>query len=188
VKKNRSKQPAVFIDRDGTLIEEVDYLASVEQTSLFPFTRGALTELKRAGFLVIIATNQSGIGRGIFEEAAMHAVHDHLATELKGLIDGFYYCPHLPCDGCDCRKPLTGMVKAALLEFDIELGRSWMVGDKWSDVHLGKNAGMRSALVLTGYGPTDLERSRVTADIIAVNLGKAVEEILRRDQSRPQDG
>jgi D-glycero-D-manno-heptose 1,7-bisphosphate phosphatase len=192
VKKNPNKQPAVFVDRDGTLIEEVDYLSTVEMTRLFPFTRRALIKLKESGFLIIVATNQSGIGRGIFEESAMHDVHAHLSSQLEGLLDAFYFCPHLPCDGCDCRKPLTGMVEAAMTEFDIDIAGSWMIGDKKSDVEMGKNAGMGSALVLTGYGRSEAGDGRSeagdghSADIVAQNLGEAVDEILRRDRNRPQ--
>ena len=97
------KQPAVFLDRDGTLIEEVNYLSRVEDLRLFPFTANAVKLLKDAGFLIIVVTNQSGIGRGIYTEADMHAVHEAIQAELSGAIDAFYFCPHLPDAGCKCR-------------------------------------------------------------------------------------
>ena len=108
-----TKQPAVFLDRDGTLIEEVNFLSRVEDLRVFPFTADAVRLLKENGFLVIVVTNQSGIGRGVYDEAAMRSIHDQIQVELSGAIDGFYFCPHLPCDGCDCRKPELGMINAA---------------------------------------------------------------------------
>ena len=110
------KQPAVFVDRDGTLIEEVNFLSRVEDLRLFPFTADAVKLLKDNGFLVIVVTNQSGIGRGIYDEAAMHSIHEQIQIELSGAIDGFYFCPHLPCDGCKCRKPGLGMINSALAD------------------------------------------------------------------------
>jgi D-glycero-D-manno-heptose 1,7-bisphosphate phosphatase len=177
-KKNPNKQPAVFIDRDGTLIEEVNYLSTVEQTRLFPFTKNAVDLLKRRGYLVIVVTNQSGIGRNIFDESAMHAVHEQIQSQLNGAVDAFYFCPHLPCDGCNCRKPSLGMIESALSDFDIDLEGSWMVGDKKSDVETGRNAGIRSALVLTGYGTVHSREMNGLAELIVVDLGEAVNEIL----------
>ena len=129
-----AKRPAVFLDRDGTLVEEVNYLSRVEDLALFPFTRDALTSLKEAGYLLIVLTNQSGIGRGIYTEDDMHLIHEHIQERTDGLIDAFYYCPHLPNANCECRKPRLGMIDAATEAFDIDLARSWMVGDKSLDV------------------------------------------------------
>jgi D-glycero-D-manno-heptose 1,7-bisphosphate phosphatase len=177
-KKNPNKQPAVFIDRDGTLIEEVNYLSTVGETRLFPFTKAAVEMLKTRGYLVIVVTNQSGIGRNIFDEKAMHSVHERIQSELNGAVDAFYFCPHLPCDGCVCRKPALGMIESAFTDFDIDLEGSWMVGDKKSDVETGRNAGIRSALVLTGYGMTHRLETNGVADLIAADLKEAVTEIL----------
>src|SRR5262245_46899753 len=124
--ETNTKRPAAFIDRDGTLIEEVNFLSRVEDLRLFPYTHESVRRLKDAGYFVIIVTNQSGIGRDIFDEASMHAIHDEIQVQLDGMIDAFYFCPHLPCDGCACRKPGTGMIDAALKDFDIDLTRSWM--------------------------------------------------------------
>ena len=106
-------KPAVFVDRDGTLIEEVNFLSRVEDLRVFSFTRPAIKLLKDSGFLVIVLTNQSGIARDKYSEADMHAIHDQIQNELSGMIDAFYFCPHLPCDGGVCRKPNTGMIEAA---------------------------------------------------------------------------
>jgi D-glycero-D-manno-heptose 1,7-bisphosphate phosphatase len=178
MKKNSKKQPAVFLDRDGTLIEEVNYLARAEDVRIFPCTAEAVRLLRDKGFLIIVLTNQSGIGRGIYTEAAMHAVHKKIQTELSGAIDGFYFCPHLPCDGCDCRKPGLGMINSALRDFEIDLERSWMVGDKKIDVETGKNAGIRSALVLTGYGQLHKAALEFMPTTISDDFGIAADEII----------
>ncbi len=178
MKKNMKKQPAVFLDRDGTLIEEVNYLSRVEDLRLFPFTANAVQLLKDSGFLVIVVTNQSGIGRGIYTEAAMHGIHEKIQSELSGAIDAFYFCPHLPCDGCNCRKPNTGMIDAAMADFDIDLENSWMIGDKKIDVELGRTAGTRSILVLTGYGTQHQESLHCMPDMISENLMDAARAII----------
>jgi len=174
-----TKQPAVFLDRDGTLIEEVNFLSRVEDLRVFPFTADAVRLLKENGFLVIVVTNQSGIGRGVYDEAAMRSIHDQIQVELSGAIDGFYFCPHLPCDGCDCRKPELGMVRAALADFEIDMDRSWIIGDKKIDVETGKKAKIRTAFVLTGYGQQHKVLLRNMPDIISENLGDAAEAIVK---------
>src|SRR5687768_11721102 len=142
---SNGSRPAAFIDRDGTLIEEVNFLSKVEDLSVFPYTPEALSLLKAHDFLIVVVTNQSGIGRSIYSEADMHAVHDAIQTRLDGMIDAFYFCPHLPDAGCKCRKPGLGMLQNAGQEFPIDLARSWMIGDKRIDVETGMNAGIRSA-------------------------------------------
>ena len=178
MKKNTQKQPAVFLDRDGTLIEEVNYLSRLEDLRLFPFTAAAVKLLKENGFLIIVVTNQSGIGRGVFDESSMHAVHEKIQSELAGMIDAFYFCPHLPCDGCSCRKPNTGMIESAMADFDIDLQNSWMVGDKKIDVETGKLAGAQTALVLTGYGQQHQNILEFTPNLIADNLAVAAVDIV----------
>ena len=173
------KQPAVFLDRDGTLIEEVNYLSHVEDLRLFPFSASAVKLLKDNGFLVIVVTNQSGIGRGIFDEASMHSIHEQIQVELSGAIDAFYFCPHLPCDGCNCRKPNLGMVESAVADFDIDLERSWMVGDKKVDVETGFAAGLQSALVLTGYGRQHKGLLERFPEILVEDLGDAAAHIIK---------
>ena len=111
------KQKTVFIDRDGTLIEEVNFLSRIEDLRFFSYSAEAVRRLKESGFLVIVVTNQSGIGRGIFTESAMHAIHERIQNDLTVKLDAFYFCPHLPTDGCRCRKPNTGMLEAAQAGF-----------------------------------------------------------------------
>lgn len=172
------KKPAIFLDRDGTLIEEVNYLSRVEDLRLFPYSSRAVKAFRSAEFLVLVVTNQSGIGRGIYNTAAMHRIHDAIQAGLSGAIDAFYFCPHLPCDGCTCRKPQLGMIEQARSEWEIDMSRSWFVGDKKIDVETGKNAGLRSAMVLTGYGSQHQGLLQEAPDIIADDLGKAAEQIL----------
>lgn len=174
------KQPAVFVDRDGTLIEEVNYLSRVEDLRLFPFTANAVRLLKDSGFLVIVVTNQSGIGRGIYTEVEMHAIHEAIQSELSGAIDAFYFCPHLPDAGCICRKPRTGMIESAVADFDIDLSNSWMVGDKKSDVETGLLADIQNALVLTGYGAQHHLLLEHKPDILAPDLVRAAASIVNR--------
>ena len=168
-----TKQPAVFLDRDGTLIEEVNFLSRVEDLRLFPYTADAIRLLKENGFLVIVVTNQSGIGRGVFDEAAMHSIHEQIQVELSGAIDGFYFCPHLPCDGCECRKPGLGMINSALEDFEIDMDRSWMIWDKNIDVETGGKANIRTAFVLTGYGQQHKVSLQYIPDVMADDLGAA---------------
>lgn len=173
------KQKAVFLDRDGTLIEEVDFLSRVEDLRLFPFTREALSRLRDAGYLLFVVTNQSGIGRGYFSESAVHSIHEKIQTEMAGAIEGFHFCPHLPAAGCRCRKPDTGMIEAAAREISIDIAESWMIGDKKIDIETGFNAGLRTALVKTGYGARHFSELTRMPDVAAENLGEAVDLILR---------
>lgn len=184
MKKNLSKQPAVFVDRDGTLIEEVNFLSRVEDLRLFPFTVEAVNLLKNKGFLVIAVTNQSGISRGIYTLAAMHAIHEQIQTELNGAIDAFYFCPHLPCDGCNCRKPNLGMIEAACADFEIDLERSWIIGDKKIDIETGHNGNMATAFVLTGYGQQHKLLLEYMPTIIADDLEDAAKKIIESATSK----
>jgi D-glycero-D-manno-heptose 1,7-bisphosphate phosphatase len=172
------KQPAIFLDRDGTLVEEVNYLHRPEEMRLFPFAHRALRRFKDAGFLLVVVTNQSGIGRGIYTETDMHAVHDALQKELDGMINGFYFCPHLPDHGCACRKPGLGMINDAKRDLSLEIEGSWMIGDKVSDVEIGKTGGIRSGLVLTGYGRQHKDLLEFEPDAIADDLGRMADLIL----------
>ncbi|MGI9054676.1 MAG: D-glycero-alpha-D-manno-heptose-1,7-bisphosphate 7-phosphatase [Pyrinomonadaceae bacterium] len=176
---SQTKKPAVFIDRDGTLIEEVNFLSRLEDLRFFSYTNEAVKLLKENGFLIIVVTNQSGIGREIFDEAAMHRIHEQIQTDLPEKLDGFYFCPHLPTDGCYCRKPNPGMIEAACSDFSIDLQQSWMIGDKALDAELGFNAGIKTSMVLTGYGKKDLAKLSRKPDIVAENLLEAVLRILQ---------
>src|SRR5262245_57799693 len=144
---DKQKKPAVFLDRDGTLIEEVNFLHRVEDLRFFDFTDEAIRLLKGAGFLIVVVTNQSGIGRNIYDEAAMHLIHEKIQDDLTVKLDAFYHCPHQPDEGCACRKPNLGMIESALKDFEIDLEKSWMIGDKVLDVETGHNAGIKTAMV-----------------------------------------
>lgn len=172
------KQPAIFLDRDGTLIEEVNYLSRVEDLRLFPFTAEAVKRLKEHGFLVIVVTNQSGIGRGVYTEADMHSIHSAIQEELSGAIDAFYFCPHLPDGDCECRKPGLGMIESAIRDFQIDLERSWMVGDKKIDVETGIAANMSTILVSTGYGRSHEPLLEQSPTFVSADLGEAVKAII----------
>ena len=172
-------RPAAFIDRDGTLIEEVNFLSSVEDLQVFPYTADALRMLKENGFWIVVVTNQSGIGRGIYSEADMHAIHDAMQAQLGGAIDAFYFCPHLPDEGCECRKPGLGMLNFAQRDMPIDLGRSWMIGDKRIDVETGQAAGIGTALVLTGYGLKHRDELQQSPDVVSENLLEVVERIVQ---------
>ena len=179
MKQEQNHKPAAFIDRDGTLIEEVNFLSSVDDLRIFPFTAEAVRLLKENGFRVVVVTNQSGIGRNIYDEAAMRSIHDEMQRQLGNAIDAFYFCPHLPDVGCECRKPNFGMLRTATRDLGIEMENSWMIGDKLIDVETGFKAGIRSAMVRTGYGEKhELELVR-PPDIVADNLLLVVEQILQ---------
>ncbi|MEQ1763485.1 MAG: HAD family hydrolase [Pyrinomonadaceae bacterium] len=173
------KRPAAFIDRDGTLIEEVNFLSNVGDLQVFPYTAEALRLLKESGFWIVVITNQSGIGRGIYSEADMHAIHEAMQVELGGVIDAFYFCPHLPEDGCECRKPGLGMLDFAQRDMPIDLARSWMIGDKRIDVETGRAAKIGAAMVLTGYGEKHQHELDQAPDVLADDLLKAVEKIVQ---------
>lgn len=175
---NSNKRKAIFLDRDGTLIEEVNFLHRVEDLRFFDYTDESVKILKEHGFLVIIATNQSGIARGIYTENQMHEVHASIQDQLTEPIDAFYFCPHLPNDGCRCRKPNLGMIEQACQDFAIDLNESWMIGDKVLDIELGQNANIKTALVKTGYGEKDAEKLQNTPDFIAETLIDAVRFII----------
>jgi D-glycero-D-manno-heptose 1,7-bisphosphate phosphatase len=184
-------ESAVFLDRDGTLIEEVGYLDRVERVELYPWTIDAVRSFNRAGFRVVLVSNQSGVARGFFTEAVVDEVHRHMAQLLAAggaRIDAYYYCPHHP-DGkvagyalaCDCRKPNPGLVERAVREFGIDPARSFVVGDRWLDVALARRVGARGVLVRTGYGATEEGKppADLVADAIADNLIGAAGWILK---------
>lgn len=175
---------AVFLDRDGTINEEVEYLDDPQDLRLIPGAVEAIRLLNEAGVPAIVVTNQAGVGRGYFSEARVEAIHQQLAKQLAAHgahLDATYYCPHHPDEGCDCRKPNPGMLKRAAQEHDIDLGRSFAVGDKVSDLEAGRRAGCRTVLVLTGYGAEAQEsfkRSDFQPDFNARDLLQAVRWML----------
>jgi D-glycero-D-manno-heptose 1,7-bisphosphate phosphatase len=159
---------AVLLDRDGTLIKECHYLADPERVELEARVVPALLALQQAGYLLIVVTNQAGIGRGLITHADFRAVQERLFADLRreGIaIAGAYFCPHHPTEAkgeylqdCECRKPKPGMLTAATADHDLDPSRSFMVGDKPADVLAGQRAGMRSVLVRTGYGAAHAEQ------------------------------
>jgi D-glycero-D-manno-heptose 1,7-bisphosphate phosphatase len=181
---------AVFLDRDGTLIEEVDYLERVEQVALYSWSIDGVRLLNRAGIRVFVVTNQAGVARGYFTESVVADVHRHIDSLLASggaRIDAYYYCPHHPEGAvetyrrsCDCRKPGRGLVDRAAREFGIDPSRSFVVGDRWLDIQLARAVGARAVLVRTGFGSTAERQqpSDVTADAIADNLVGAANWIL----------
>ena len=183
---------AVFLDRDGTVTEEVGYLTDLKALTLIPGAASAIRQLNEAGFKVILVTNQSGVARGLFPETLVHEAHARLARMLAqegARLDGVYYCPHHPHAGtthytmvCDCRKPETGLIDRAVKELAIDVNQSVMVGDKWIDVELGQRAGMKSVLVNTGFAVDDPGNKRPDhvkdPNFTARNLTETVEWIL----------
>jgi D-glycero-D-manno-heptose 1,7-bisphosphate phosphatase len=186
------KQRAVFIDRDGTISEEVGYINHVSRFRLFPYAPAAIKHLNENGWLAIVITNQAGVARGYFSEDTIQAVHDAMTNELKSngaQLDAVYYCAHHPSVGeppyrfdCDCRKPKPGLISRAAKNFDIDLKKSWMVGDRYSDVELARNAGVKSMFVLSGYGRGEWEHQRASwaeqPDLVAEDLLEAVRLIV----------
>lgn len=156
----KTLHPAVFLDRDGTINDDRGYIKDPDEIVLIAGATEAIKKLNEQGIPVIIITNQSGIGRGYYGEAEFAAVNrrlEELLTQEGAHIDGTYHCPHHPEDNCECRKPGTALVEKAAEAHGIDLSRSVIIGDKVSDMELGKRAGMERVLVLTGYGPLALE-------------------------------
>lgn len=181
-----SRSPAVFLDRDGTINEDVGYLRKLEQLRLLPRAAEALKLLAAGGFKRIIISNQSGIAKGYLDEEEIAGVHSQLLQRLAdegGGVEGIYYCPHGPEEGCLCRKPEGGLVERAVKEHDLDLSRSYVVGDKASDILLARRLGLKGILVLTGYGSQELERLKaegVLPDHVAENLYEAARWIIKR--------
>jgi len=191
------KQRAVFLDRDGTLSEEVGYINHESRFQLFPYAATAIKRLKENGWLAIVVTNQAGVARGYFSEEVLVQVHARMRESLEkeqARLDGIYYCAHHPSAGeppyradCDCRKPKPGLILRAASDLNIDLARSWMVGDRYGDIELARNAGVRSAFVLSGYGRGEWEHQRSSwqyqPDLVSENLLEAVDAIVRNDAS-----
>lgn len=189
---------AVFIDRDGTISEEVGYVNHVSRYRVFPFSAEAIRLLNHAGWLAILVTNQAGVARGYFDERMIERVHEKLTSELAregAELDAIYYCPHHPSVGeppyrkdCECRKPRPGLILQAAKEFELDLDECWMVGDRYSDTELARNAGVRSAFVLSGYGRGEWEHQKHgwkhEPDLVAENLLEAVKVIIEKQVGR----
>jgi len=178
---------AVFLDRDGTLNEEVEFVRTPEELRLIPGAAGAVRTLNALGVITCIISNQSGVARGIITEADLVPVHAKLKDELRkegARLDAIYYCPHHPTEGippfridCECRKPGPGMLLRARGEFTLDLGRSFVVGDRLADIQAGKAVGATTVLVLTGYGTVtagECRQEQVVPDCIAPSIVEAV--------------
>jgi len=180
-------RPAVFLDRDGTLNREVDYLGDPDQLELLPGVGPALARLGSAGFALVVVTNQSGVARGMFDEARLAEIHRRL-HELLGeegvTLDGVAYCPHHPTLGsapveCGCRKPAPGMLLTEAARLDLDLPASWMVGDALRDLEAGLAAGTGALLVRTGKGAREEGRAPDGTEVVD-DLAAAADRILRR--------
>jgi D-glycero-D-manno-heptose 1,7-bisphosphate phosphatase len=182
----------VFIDRDGTLTEEVGYVNHPSRIRLLPQSAEAIRRLNRAGMAAVVVTNQSGVARGYFSEEVLASVNAAMVAQLKAegaYLDGLYVCAHHPTEGappyrveCDCRKPKPGLLMRAAADLGLDLRRSWMVGDKPSDLAVGHRVGARTILVLTGYGRGEWEYRGATfpvaPDHVVADLLEATERIV----------
>ena len=173
---SNAKSRAIFVDRDGTIIHDTDYCSNPSEVQLFDGAVAALRRLKDAGFKIIVITNQSGIGRGFFTEKQYRAVEAEVARQVgNGLIDATYFCPDAPGKTSKCRKPAPGMVLQAAKDHDVDLARSFLIGDKEIDAECAHNAGVRAIRVRTGF---DRAAETSCADWVAEDLPAAAEIIL----------
>jgi D-glycero-D-manno-heptose 1,7-bisphosphate phosphatase len=182
-----TEQAAVFLDRDGTINREVDYLSDPDDLELLPGAAAALRRLQEAGYLLCVVTNQSGVARGLFDEDRLLEIHRRL-EELLGAegvrLDWIRYCPHHPTEGrsgyraqCSCRKPRPGMLLEAAAALQIDLDRSWCVGDSMRDVRAGELVGAMGLLVRTGKGEEQAGRARRQVEVVD-DLAAAADRIL----------
>jgi D-glycero-D-manno-heptose 1,7-bisphosphate phosphatase len=179
-------RPAAFLDRDGTICEEVGYLNHISRLMIYPWAAGAIRRLNDAGIPVVVVTNQSGVSRGYFPESLVVEVHSKMARELGDAgaqLDAIYYCTHKRDDNCTCRKPLPGLLQRAAAEHALDLSRSFVVGDRYSDVVLAHASGARSIMVMSGYGRGEYELHHhgwpQQPDLVSENLETAVDIIIR---------
>jgi D-glycero-D-manno-heptose 1,7-bisphosphate phosphatase len=180
----------VFLDRDGTLIEESGYLDRLHRLLFFPYSVDAVRLLNRADLAVVVVTNQAGIARGIVRESFVGEAHAFITAHLErggAHVDAYYYCPHHPEGSiaefrrsCDCRKPQPGMLRQAAADLDLDLSRSFVVGDRWNDVEAGRAVGAQTVLVRTGIGRDEEQKARAGtgADLVADTLIDATAWIL----------
>ena len=188
---------AVFLDRDGTINEEMGYINHIDRFVLLPGVAEAIRRINERGFKTVVITNQSGAARGYFPMELIDQVHQKMMDLLKeqgAFLDGVYTCTHGPAEVgtsevCNCRKPGIALMKQAAKELKLDLQRSYVVGDRFKDIEMARNGGAKAILVLTGYGKGELEflglTSKVQADFVAEDLGEAVDWILAdtKDQS-----
>ena len=187
------KNIAVFLDRDGTINEEVGYLDREEKLKILPAAFEAVRLVNQNGFKVVVVSNQSGIARGLFTEDFVRTINNRIAAtmvENGAVIDRFYYCPHHPSEGldpyrkiCNCRKPEPGLLLQAAADLNLDLSGSYMIGDHLRDIETARRAGAKGILVMTGHGPDQLQSAEITSanrpDDIAPDILEAVRWILR---------
>lgn len=179
---------AVFLDRDGTIVQDVGYMNSPQQIEFIPGSIEAIKKLNAAGFKVVVITNQAGVAKGLVTEDMLQTIDK---TLHKGILsggahlDGLYYCPHHPEHGfypykqvCECRKPHPGLIKRAHRDLNIDLSKSYMVGDKGTDIEAGQRAGTKTVFVLTGKGAREKQSLQCKPEHTAKNLFDAVNWIL----------
>ncbi|MEA4862014.1 MAG: D-glycero-alpha-D-manno-heptose-1,7-bisphosphate 7-phosphatase [Victivallaceae bacterium] len=177
---------ACFLDRDGVINVEVCYLHEPEKTELIPGITEALKKLRAAGYLAIVVTNQAGVAKGIFPEEDIARTHARIVELLAAegaAVDDFFYCPHHPdyTGDCDCRKPAPGMIIEAARKWNIDLGASFLIGDRLSDIFAGRNAGLADEyLVMTGYGATAVQNPEAATVTKAENPLDAVIDFLSK--------
>jgi D-glycero-D-manno-heptose 1,7-bisphosphate phosphatase len=192
-------RPAVFLDRDGVLIEDIHLLKTCDQVKIFDYVPGALRRLKNAGYLLVVVTNQTVVARGLVSECAVKAIHEFIQGQLlenDGCgVDRFYFCPHHPNatveryrQDCECRKPRPGMILQAAQELNLDLKKSWLVGDRVSDIIAGQSAGCKTILIETGMHLAPVIESSYSSDFsgepdfVCVDLADAVDVILREKE------
>ena len=189
---DNDKRRAVFLDRDGTVADEVGYVNHITRFRLYPWSAEAIRRIHSAGLAAVVVTNQAGVARGYFPEELIRQVNEKMKQELAAAgapLDAVYYCPHHPAVGeppyrqqCHCRKPLPGMIEAAVRDLGLQLDGSIVIGDRYTEVEMAHRLGLRGALVLTGYGRGEYEYMRGgwprSPDWVAENVLDAVEKIL----------
>lgn len=189
------KKPAVFIDRDGTINEQMGYINHVSRFILLPSAAEAVRLLNGHGYLAIVVSNQSGVGRGYFPIELVHDVHEYMKSLLEkegAAVDGIYFCPHHPEAlvpeyriDCNCRKPKTGLIEKACEDFDIDMKNSYVIGDRCSDIELADRSDLKGLMVKTGYGLGDIEYVLPNTSFEPVHIAKdllyAVRWIIERE-------
>ncbi|MDR3256132.1 MAG: HAD family hydrolase [Endomicrobium sp.] len=183
------KTSAVFLDRDGTIIFDKNYLNSPKQVKLYSFAAKSITKLQAAGFKIVVVTNQSGVARRMFSEEELQKIHKRFLSLLKAdgaKIDAIYYCPHIDENKCDCRKPKIGMVLQGAKDLNIDLKKSYTVGDSIRDYLLGFNMGGKGILVLTGHGKNqqkNISKEKVKPFAVCKTLKQATDLIIKNSAS-----
>lgn len=190
-------KPAIFLDRDGTINEEMGYINHPDRFIVFPYVAPSIKIFNELGFAVVVVTNQSGVARGYFPENLVKKLHQRMleiVEDFGAKIDAVYYCPHHPSEGlkeyrinCDCRKPKPGMIVQAQKDLNLNLSASYMIGDRYKDINFAKKLGVKAGMVMTGYGRGEYEYQRKSweyqPDLIADNLFEMAEKIRTREKS-----